>query len=40
MHLTGEMALHVYVAAQEEYLTGAMRTSENAVSAKFGEFLF
>jgi hypothetical protein len=28
------------VAAQEEYLTGAMRTSENSVNAKFGELPF
>jgi len=34
------MALYVYVAAQEEYLTGAMRTSENSVKTKFAEFIF
>ena len=33
----GEMALYVCVAAQEEYLTAAMRTSQNSVSANFGE---
>jgi hypothetical protein len=40
MHLTGGMALYVYVAAQEEYLTGAMRTSQNSVKAKFAELPF
>jgi hypothetical protein len=40
MALTGEMAQYVYVATQEEDLTGALRTSHNAVHPKFGEQIY